>query len=104
VGRPFWYLRRKTDELQADVDEEFRVHLAMRVEELMSEGMSSEGARREALRQFGDLEYARRYCRVQDERKESAMRWNLLMDELAADLRYGLRRSLAILASRRSPC
>jgi len=89
--RPFWYLRRKTDELQADVDEEFRVHLAMRVEELMSEGMSSEGARREALRQFGDLEYARRYCRVQDERKESAMRWNLLVDELAADLRYGLR-------------
>jgi len=89
--RPFWYLRRKTDELQADVDEEFRVHLAMRVEELMSEGMSSEGARREALRQFGDLEYARRYCRDQDERKESAMRWNLLVDELAADLRYGLR-------------
>ena len=91
MGRPFWYLRRKTDELQADVDEEFRVHLEMRVEELMSEGMSSEGARREALRQFGDLEYARRYCRDQDERKESAMRWNLLVDELAADFRYGLR-------------
>jgi hypothetical protein len=34
--RPFWYLRRKPDELQADIDEEFRVHLEMRVEELIA--------------------------------------------------------------------
>jgi predicted permease len=89
--RPFWYLRRKRHELEADVDEEFRVHLEMRVEELTSRGMSTEAARREALRQFGDLEYTRRYCRDQDERREAGMRWNLVMDEIGADLRYGLR-------------
>jgi predicted permease len=91
--RPFWYLRRTPDELQAEVDEEFRVHLEMRVEELMSKGHSPEQGRREALRQFGDLDYARRYCREQDERKETLMRWNLLVDEIAADLRYGVRQN-----------
>jgi putative ABC transport system permease protein len=89
--RPFWYLRRKPDELQAAVDEELRVHLEMRAEELMSKGMSSEAARREARRQFGDFEYTRRYCRNQDERKEAGMRWTLLMDELRGDLRHSVR-------------
>ena len=73
------------------MDEELRVHLEMRIEELVAKGMSSDAARREALRQFGDLEYTRRYCRNQDERKEAGMRWNLLVDELAQDLRNGLR-------------
>ena len=72
------------------MDEELRVHLEMRVEELVAKGMSCDAARREALRQFGDLEYTRRYCRNQDERKEAGMRWNLLIDELAQDLRNGL--------------
>ena len=92
--RPFWFLRRKGGELQADVDEELRVHLEMRVEDLMSKGMSSAAARDEALRQFGDLEYTRRYCRGQDERKEAGMRWNLTLDELAADLRNGIRQTV----------
>jgi hypothetical protein len=63
----------------------------MRIEELVAKGMSPETARREAIRQFGDLEYTRRYCRTQDERKEAGMRWNLLIDELAQDLRNGFR-------------
>ncbi len=89
--RPFSYLRRRPDEVQAEVDEELRVHLEMRVDELMAKGMSSEAASREALRQFGDLEYTRRYCRNQNERKEAGMRWHLVIDELAQDLRHGFR-------------
>jgi putative ABC transport system permease protein len=83
---PFWYIRRQPDQLQAEVDEELRVHLEMRAEDLVANGMSADAARREALRQFGDLEYTRRYCKNQDERKEAGMRWNLLVDELAQDL------------------
>jgi putative ABC transport system permease protein len=89
--RPFWFLRRRPDALQADVDEELRVHLEMRIEELVAKGMSPGEARGEALRRFGDLEYTRRYCRNQDERKEAGMRWNLMVDELAQDLRNGFR-------------
>src|SRR5687768_5468511 len=63
----------------------------MRVEELVAKRGSVDSARAEALRQFGDLEYTRRYCRSQHERKEAGMRWKLLFDELAQDLRNGLR-------------
>src|SRR6185295_15633894 len=55
--RPFWYLRRRPNELQAEVDEELRAHLEMRIEELVATGMSPDTARREALRRFGDWEY-----------------------------------------------
>ncbi|MEX2271206.1 MAG: ABC transporter permease [Vicinamibacterales bacterium] len=92
--RPFGYLRRQPDELQAEVDEELRAHLEMRIDDLVAKGMSAEAARCEALRQFGDLEYTRRYCRSQDKRKETGMRWNLLVDELAHDLRSGLRQTV----------
>lgn len=91
MSKRFWFVRRQRDELQADVDEELRTHLEMRVDELTSRGMSAEAARREALRQFGDLEYTRRYCRDQDERKEAGMRWNLWAEELVADTRSGFR-------------
>ena len=90
-ARPFRYLRRRSQDLQADVDEELRIHLDMRVEELVASGMAAEVARREALRQFGDLEYTRRYCRTQHARKEAGMRWSLLVGELAQDLRHGIR-------------
>jgi putative ABC transport system permease protein len=73
------------------VDEELRVHLEMRSEELVAKGMSSDAARGEALRQFGDLEFTRRYCRHQDERKEAGMRWTLMLDDLTQDLRNGFR-------------
>ncbi len=70
------------------------MHLEMRIEELIAKGMCADAARREALRQFGDLEYTRRYCRTQDERKEAGMRWNLLVDDLAQDVRTGFRQIL----------
>jgi predicted permease len=89
--RGFRYLRRQADDVQADVDEELRVHLEMRVEELAAKGMSADAARSEALRQFGDLEFTRRYCRTQGERKEAAMRWDLVTDELTQDLRNAFR-------------
>ncbi|OFW10001.1 MAG: hypothetical protein A3H96_03335 [Acidobacteria bacterium RIFCSPLOWO2_02_FULL_67_36] len=87
--RPFWYIRRRS--VQAEVDEELRLHLEMRVEELRSTGMPVEDARREALKQFGDLEGAREYCRRQDEEKESEMQRSLMFQDLGEDIRIGLR-------------
>jgi putative ABC transport system permease protein len=90
--RPFWYMRRNPDQLRAEVDEELRVHLEMRTDELVAHGMSRDEARDEALRRFGDLEYTRRYCRDQDERKEGRMRWSLFLEELRQDVRYSVRK------------
>ena len=89
--RPFWYMRRRPRELDAELDAELRAHLDMRIDDLIASGMPADAARQEALRQFGDVEYTRRYCRIQDRRKEAGMRWNLFVDELARDVRHGLR-------------
>ena len=51
---------RRTEDLRADVSEEFGFHLDMRVAELMRAGPSAEQARAEALRAFGDLSAAER--------------------------------------------
>ena len=87
--RPFWYLRRRA--LEAEVDEELNVHLEMRVNELTTAGMTPDDARQEALRQFGDLEATREYCRRQDEEKENEMQRALLFQDFMQDLRIAVR-------------
>jgi putative ABC transport system permease protein len=89
--RPFWYLRRRPDTVESEVDEELNLHLEMRVEELRARGMSPDAARREALRQFGDLEGTRQYCRRQDQDREMRMQRGLMLADLAQDLRICLR-------------
>ena len=89
--RPFWYLGRRPADLGSEIDEELRLHLDMRTEELVARGMAVEDARREALRQFGDLPGTREYCRRQDEDKEHRMQRALWIEDLLQDLRIGLR-------------
>lgn len=94
--KPFWYLRRGSGTVRNDVDEEIRVHLEMRVQELRAEGLSLDEARREALRRFGDLEGARRYCRRQDEQKEADVQRGLMLQDLMQDIRISLRTLLRV--------
>ena len=89
--RPFWYLGRGPETVKSEVDEELGLHLEMRVEELKSRGLSDEEARREALRQFGDLEGTRTYCRQQDQKREKSMQRGLMLLELVQDARLCLR-------------
>ena len=87
--RPFWYLRRRA--VKAEVDEELSLHLEMRVNELIAAGTPPDEARREALRQFGDLDGTREYCRRQDEERENEMQRALLFEDFMQDLRIGIR-------------
>jgi putative ABC transport system permease protein len=89
--RPFWYLRRGSTEIDADVREELNVHVQMRVEELTARGIPTDTARQESLRQFGDLEYTQRYCRQQGLDKEKHMHRRLLLDDLVQDVRMSCR-------------
>ncbi len=89
--RPFWYLRRRPDKVASEIDEELRTHLDMRIGELTARGLSPEEARQEALRQFGDLEATRAYCRQQDLGKETHVQRGLLFEDLMQDLRICLR-------------
>ncbi|HKW11626.1 MAG TPA: permease prefix domain 1-containing protein, partial [Gemmatimonadaceae bacterium] len=65
--RSFRFPWRSASRIRADVDEELTFHFDMRAAELVAGGMSEEEARREAEREFGDVEFTRRYCRHLDE-------------------------------------
>jgi predicted permease len=75
----------------SEIDDELRVHLEMRVEELIAGGMTAEDARREALRQFGDLEETRVYCRREDEKGENRVQRSLMLQDFAQDVRIAMR-------------
>src|SRR5215204_4025270 len=68
----------------------------MRIEHLRTNGLSPAEARREAERQFGDIEGTRRYCRRQDLEKENRVQRLLFVQDLAQDARIGLRNLLRV--------
>jgi putative ABC transport system permease protein len=92
----FWYWRRRPWIVRDEVDEELRVHLEMRIDELRAAGLSPDEARRQAVWQFGDLEGTRQYCRRQDLDKENRMQRLLFLQDLAQDLIIGLRNLLRV--------
>src|SRR5262245_24268939 len=92
--KPFWYLRRRN--VNEEVDEELALHIEMRIDELMASGMTREDARRDAMRQFGDLEATRRYCRQQDESREHTMQRGLMFEDFVQDARISVRSLLRV--------
>ncbi|HEY4217216.1 MAG TPA: ABC transporter permease [Gemmatimonadaceae bacterium] len=74
-----------------EVDDELAFHLDMRVQRLMAAGMSPDAARREALRQFGNVDTVRQDCVSMDEQRERAMSRANVWDELIQDVAYALR-------------
>jgi hypothetical protein len=47
----------RKEELEEEIDEELRFHVAMRTQENIARGMSPAEAKREALRQFGNVDH-----------------------------------------------
>ena len=91
LRRIFRFPWRTGGQIEHEVDAELRFHLDRRTEELVEQGMTPEAARREAVRQFGDLAYTREYCRALDGRTERKVRRTMLLSELRQDLRYAVR-------------
>jgi predicted permease len=94
--RPFWHLRRRPETVASEVDEELNLHLDLRIAELRAAGLPADAARREALRQFGDFEHTRVYCRQQDRDKERDMQRTLGLQDLQQDIRICLRSLLRV--------
>jgi predicted permease len=82
---------RFTRATAADVDEELAFHLTMRARALEAEGHSADRAREIALREFGDLEDARRFCRDEDEVRMRDYRRTLWLDNVRQDARLAVR-------------
>jgi predicted permease len=77
--------------LAHEVDEELAFHLETRVQQLVARGLSPDAARREAERQFGDLESVRRSCVTMDEQREQSMRRANFVSDLTQDLAFTVR-------------
>lgn len=77
--------------IRREIDDEIRFHVEMRTAELMGRGLSAEEARREALRQFGDVNETRQVCFESDQRRERHVRRREYVREAVQDLTHGLR-------------
>lgn len=91
--RTFRLDRTSQAHVREAIDDELAHHIELAVDELIAGGWSEEEARREAARQFGDLNETRAYCedmqsrRGRDERRRKMMSF----DEVKQDLRYAVR-------------
>ena len=83
--------------IAADVDTELSFHVDARTEELCAAGVERSAARAQALREFGDVDLARRTLRSMDERHAASERRAHFAGDILGDIRVAIR------ALRRSP-
>jgi predicted permease len=92
VRRLFRVALRRPADARREADEEIRLHLALRTEQLVRAGMSPADARAEAERRFGPLDEARERLHTSTSRRDARMRALDWMDALRQDLHIALRR------------
>src|SRR5579884_1027524 len=83
---------RTTRQIRSDVEAELAFHLEARVESLVASGIPLDAARAQALREFGDVDDARRYIAAVDRDIEAAHRRSELMRDLWHDVVYAARK------------
>jgi len=91
------FIRTPKRKLMREVSDELEFHLDTRVERLVSMGWKPDAARREALRQFGDVQSVRDDCVALDIERERGARWTDFVTDLRQDVRYAMH------ALRRTP-
>ena len=82
---------RSRSVIASEVDAELKFHLESRATELETGGLSPAAARAQAEREFGDIEFTRRYCRDADEGAERSMRLSDRLSALSQDVAYAWR-------------
>ncbi len=75
-------------ESPADLDAEIRFHLERRVEQLVEEGWPEVEAREEALRRFGDVDWALARMRTEDRRRRLSITVVRVLDSVRLDLAH----------------
>ena len=79
----WWRRRQKKEELDEELDEELRAHLAIEAREWSAKGISPEEARLAARRLFGNQ------ARIAEETRDV---WRIVwLEQLWQDVRYGVR-------------
>jgi putative ABC transport system permease protein len=89
--RLFRFPWRSGADIERDLDDELDFHLELRAAELRRRGMEQAAAEREALRQFGDMEDARAYCRALAMDQERTLRRSYTVEAVVQDVAYMFR-------------
>src|SRR5690242_11128841 len=76
---------------QREADDEIRLHLELRTQQLIAEGMAPRDARREAEDRFGRVDEARVLFRQSNERRDLSARLRGWLEGVRQDLRYSVR-------------
>jgi predicted permease len=82
---------RSRDVAEQELDEEIRLHLELRAEQLERQGLAPEEARAEALRRFGPPVEARRLLQRAAQRRERSLRLREWLEGARQDVRYAVR-------------
>jgi predicted permease len=77
--------------IEAEVNDEVAFHLEMRAAELVARGWSTEAARAEALRRFGDRQQWSMAMSAVDRERAAMEHREEWLDDLRQDLKYGVR-------------
>ena len=91
IKRFFRLPSRHPESAAQDPDDEIRLHLEMRAEQLQRRGMSAEEAWAEARRRFGPVDEARQAMRTASRRRDHRLRLRELVETVAQDVRFGVR-------------
>jgi putative ABC transport system permease protein len=91
IKRFFRLPSRHPESATQDLDDEIRLHLEMRAEQLQRRGMSAEEAWAEARRRFGPVDEARQALRTASRRRDHRLRLRELMGTVAQDVCFGAR-------------
>src|SRR5215207_6475649 len=91
IRRLFRLAVRRPEYARAEADEEIRLHLQLRTEQLVREGLSPDAARAEAERRFGPLDEARAQLHNSATRREDQMRIREWANSTSRGLRIALR-------------
>jgi putative ABC transport system permease protein len=84
---------RRRDRWEQEVEDEIKLHLAMRAEQLMQDGRSADEAYEEAVRRFGggSLNESRAQLFQAARHREQRMQRTEYLDDLRQDFRFALR-------------
>ena len=91
VRRLFRLAVRRPDRAVAEMDDEIRFHLEMRVAQLVQQGWTHEAALVQAQRMFGDFPEMRRSLHEAARRREEILTMSDKFDALRHDVDYALR-------------
>lgn len=91
VRRAFQLALHRRDRWEREVEDEIKLHLSLRAEQLLAQGATPEEAYREAARRFGPLTESRARLLAAARHREQHMHRTEYLDDLRQDIAFALR-------------